>query len=61
MSVILQMYDTTSALYTQWFTIFWQGFRYWREKPQMNKIQLAALLGHDKVLEVVLMRNSFRC
>jgi hypothetical protein len=57
MSVILQMYDTTSALYTQWFTIFWQEIRYWREKPQMNKIRLAALLGHDKVLEVVLREN----
>jgi hypothetical protein len=54
MSMILQMYDTTSALYSQWFTIFWQGFRYWGKKPQMNKIRLAALLGHDKVLEVVL-------
>jgi ankyrin repeat protein len=54
MSKILQLYDTTCGLYNQWFAIFWQGFRYWSKKPQMNKIRLAALLGHEKVLELVL-------
>ena len=55
MTTILRFYDTNAGLYNLWFPIFWRASRpYKRCLPEMNVIRLAALLGHERVLELML-------
>jgi hypothetical protein len=54
MAKISQLCDTESPLYRMWFSIFWRSTHVYDEEPQMNSIRLAALLGHETVLEWIL-------
>jgi ankyrin repeat protein len=55
MTTILRFYDTNAGLHNLWFPIFWRASRPYKWRlPQMNIIRLAALLGHERVLELML-------
>jgi ankyrin repeat protein len=56
---IFRLYDIDSDLYDLWFTIFWKAARCYESRPRINSIRLAALLGHDKVLELMLQSNKY--
>ncbi|KAN0072724.1 ankyrin repeat domain-containing protein 50-like protein 3 [Elaphomyces granulatus] len=58
MASIFRFYDIDSHLYDIWFTIFWT-VTMGGSRPQMNPIRLAALLGHEKVLEWMLQSNKY--
>ena len=55
---VSQLYDTNSPLFGLWFAIFWKATHPYEKQPQMNSIRLAALLGHGKVLELILQSNQ---
>jgi hypothetical protein len=59
MASIFPLYNVDSRLYDLWFTIFWKATRPYENQPQMNSIRLVALLGHEKVLELMLQSNQY--
>jgi ankyrin repeat protein len=58
MARMFDFYDVDSDLYDLWFTIFWKATMRYDYLPKMNSIRLAALLGHEKVLELMLQSNK---
>jgi ankyrin repeat protein len=55
---ISAFYDIDSGLYDLWFPIFWNATRPYGDRPRMSSIQLAALLGHEKMLDLMLKSNE---
>ncbi|KAF7510248.1 hypothetical protein GJ744_006944 [Endocarpon pusillum] len=47
--------DTTSERFLPWFQLFWVTTKFYGDPPDMNKFQLAAFLGHDKVMGTILV------
>ena len=55
---ILRFYQVNSRLYHVWFPIFWQAIRRYSDLPEMSLIRLGGLLGHKKILELMLQRKG---
>jgi hypothetical protein len=58
MAGIFLFYDADSAVHSQWFPIFWMAVSPDYGQPKMNSIRLAAVLGHEKVLELMLQSDK---
>jgi hypothetical protein len=55
---ICLFYDVESDLHDLWFPIFWQATRPCERRPQVDSIELVALQGDDKVLEMLLQSDQ---
>ncbi|ERF75648.1 hypothetical protein EPUS_08801 [Endocarpon pusillum Z07020] len=49
------LYDITSERFLLWFRLFWFITEPYQAQPDMNELQLAAFIGHDKVMGTILV------
>ncbi|KIX05301.1 uncharacterized protein Z518_06173 [Rhinocladiella mackenziei CBS 650.93] len=54
MTRLSQLYATDGPPYSLWFAIFWKTTHPYEIQPRINSIRLAALLGHEKLLQLIL-------
>jgi hypothetical protein len=58
-SRILAFYQVDSMLYHLWFPIFWKATRPYDDLPEMSRIRLGGLLGHESILDLTLQGKEF--
>lgn len=57
MSSVQELYDTRSLTFQLWFSVFWKACYTFNRVPHVNPLQLAAILRHENVLEILLQSS----
>lgn len=55
---VSNFYEVDTGEYNVWFPIFWKASRPYEDQPRMHPIHVAALLGHESVLNLILQSDK---